>query len=124
MVTQLVRLALLVAGIVHVLPLVGVLGAARLHALYGVAVADAQLLVLMRHRALMFGVFGFLLLAAVFAPALRDWMLPLAWLSTSGFVVLGMNEPLVNAMRRVMWVDAALAALLTVACIARVASDA
>jgi len=62
---HLVSAMLVVAGIIHVLPLIGVLGADPLHRLYGLRIEDPNLLVLMRHRAVLFGLLGgFLLYAA------------------------------------------------------------
>lgn len=61
---------LIVAGIIHLLPLSGVLGAARLKALYGLHLDNPDLLILMQHRAVMFGLVGSFLVAAAFRP---DW---------------------------------------------------
>ncbi len=105
--TWLPRLALLVVASIHLLPLVGVLGAERLESLYGIAFADPNLLILMRHRALMFGLLGGLMLAAMFVPRLQPWALALALLSAGSFVVLvyggdGGHNPL---LARVALVD-------------------
>lgn len=57
---------LLLVAALHLLPLVGVLGAHRLARLYGVAVQDANLEILLRHRAVLFGLLAaFLGYAAV-----------------------------------------------------------
>ena len=117
MLARFVSLTLAVAGIIHLLPAVGVAGAARLQALYGVPI-DPQLLLLMRHRAVMFGVLGALMLAAVFAAPLRGYLLAAAWVSTVSFVVLARNEPLTAALRRVIAIDIVLAVLLTAAAVA------
>ena len=58
---------LLVAGVIHLLPLPGALGAGALARLYGLepaALADPNLALLLRHRAVLFGVVGALLVAA------------------------------------------------------------
>ena len=52
-------------GLVNLLPVSGVLSANRLQALYGVAIEDVNFLVLMRHRAVLFGIVGGLLVASV-----------------------------------------------------------
>ena len=51
-------LALLIAGAIHLLPLSGVTGAAALERLYGVAVDSPDLALLLRHRAVLFGLLG------------------------------------------------------------------
>ena len=47
---------LLAAAVFHLLPAMGLLGAGRLAALYGVSIPGDDLLLLMRHRALLFGI--------------------------------------------------------------------
>ena len=53
-------------GVFALLPLAGVLGAGRLSALYGIAFEEPNLVLLMRHRAVLFGLLGvFLAIAAL-----------------------------------------------------------
>lgn len=66
----LVTLALLAVAAIHALPLAGVLGAARLESMYGVTVRDPSLEILLRHRAVLFGMLAAGLAAAAFRP---DW---------------------------------------------------
>ena len=49
----------------------GVLGRERLEALYGIPVAEPNLLILMRHRAVLFGVLGVFFVVAVFEQQLQ-----------------------------------------------------
>ena len=53
-----------IPGLINLYPLVGVLGAKQLESLYGVDVAAPDLALLLRHRAVLFGLLGALLLAA------------------------------------------------------------
>ena len=54
-----------ISALIHLAPVVGVLSAGRLEALYGVPVAGPDLAVLLRHRAVLFGILGGLLVAAI-----------------------------------------------------------
>jgi hypothetical protein len=106
----LTRIVLIAAGIVHLLPAVGVLGARQLQRLYGLPLSDADLLVLMRHRALLFGLLGAGLIVAAFHPALRTAMLIAGLVSTAGFCLLASG--LGAALRRVAIIDVPIAAAL------------
>ena len=76
----LISVTLIIAGIIHLLPLSGVLGADRLSALYGTTLSDPNLVILMRHRAVLFGLLGLFFIFAAFRPTFQ----PLAFLA--GFV--------------------------------------
>lgn len=54
-----------ISALIHLAPVVGVLSAGRLEALYGVPVDSPDLAVLLRHRAVLFGILGGLLVAAI-----------------------------------------------------------
>ena len=99
---------LVLVALIHLPPLLGVLGVAKMEAAYGVAITGPDLALLMRHRALMFGLLGGFMLLAVFVPALRPWALALALLSAGGFVLLAWATPGHNAnLARVAWADVA-----------------
>lgn len=68
---HLVSAMLVIVGIIHLLPLSGVLGAGQLSALYGLSFAEPNLDILMRHRAVLFGLLGSFLVYAAFKPALQ-----------------------------------------------------
>lgn len=67
-VRALVTVTLLIAAIIHLLPLVGAFGEGRLRALYGVEGLDPTMVILLRHRAVLFGLLGVYLAAAAFLP--------------------------------------------------------
>ena len=79
---------LLNAGIIHLLPLSGVLSAHRLQMLYGIAVEDPNLEILMRHRAVLFGLLGAFLIAAAFIPSLQLAALVAGFASVVSFLYL------------------------------------
>jgi hypothetical protein len=118
---RLVGFTLLVAGIIHLLPIVGVLGGARLEALYGVRVDEPALALLLRHRAVLFGILGAFLVLAAWRPAWHVPALAAACVSVASFLVLARLEPEHGpALARVVLVDALVLALLAVAALAMV----
>jgi hypothetical protein len=104
--TRLIGGLLLVPAVIHLMPLYGLLGPAQLTALYGLEFADPSLQILMRHRAVLFGLLGALLLAAAFRPALRPLALIGGFASVLSFFVLAYAIPGGNAqVMRVAAVD-------------------
>ncbi len=69
--SRLVTATLIVAGIIHLVPITGALGADRLAGLYGFPMAEPNLVILMRHRAVLFGLLGAFMVYAAFRPALQ-----------------------------------------------------
>jgi hypothetical protein len=61
----------LVAAAINLAPVTGAFAPERMAALYGVDLGDPNLQVLMRHRAVLFGLVGGLLAVAAFHPPLR-----------------------------------------------------
>jgi hypothetical protein len=111
-----VQAALVVAGIIHLLPLSGVLGIRRLEALYGIAVDDPNLEILLRHRAVLFGLLGLFLLIAAFRPAFRTAALAAGLASIGSFLLLAPQVGGYNAhIARVFRVDLVALVLLVVA---------
>jgi hypothetical protein len=85
------RVLLVVPGVIHLLPLSGVLGAEGLTRLYGLDFSTPDLEILMRHRAVLFGMLGVLLCAAAFKPALRKLALLAGLASVVSFLVLAFS---------------------------------
>ena len=79
---------LLAVGIIHLLPLSGVLSAARLFDLYGITFEDPNLEILMRHRAVLFGLLGIFLLTSAFLPNLQLAALITGFVSVVSFLYL------------------------------------
>lgn len=99
-------LLLAVVGVIHLLPLAGVLGAERLADLYAVELADPNLVVLMRHRAVLFGLLGVFLLLAAFRPDWRGPAFVAGGVSVVSFLWLAHDASPVNAaLERVVLAD-------------------
>jgi hypothetical protein len=105
---------LLIMAVIHLLPLVGVLGGPRLSALYGLQVSEPNLEILLRHRAVLFGILGGFFAYAAFAPQLQGVALLIGLVSVVSFLVLASVVGGYNAqVGRVVLADwIALAALL------------
>lgn len=108
--------ALLLAGLLNALPAVGLLGQTQLKALYGLEVSDPSLRILLRHRALLFGLLGGAMIAAAFVPAWRTPLAGAGLLSMLGYVLIAGLEGGGNAaLLRVLWADLLASLLLAAA---------
>jgi hypothetical protein len=113
---------LVAAGLIHLLPLAGVLGADKLAALYGIPIAGPDLAILMRHRAVLFGLIGVFCLAAAFHEPLRWAALLMALASVLAFLALAWGTGGYNgAIARVVTADVIAAVLLLAGIAARAA---
>lgn len=115
---RLVPLLLLLAGVIHLLPVAGVLGAPQLQRLYGVAIDDPNLLILLQHRAVLFAIVGGLLLAAAFKSAWRGLAIAAGLVSVGSFLLLAWQIGGYNThIARVVWADVAALVLLLLAAV-------
>jgi hypothetical protein len=114
----LVTVLLLLAAAANLLPVLGALSTARLEALYGVVIQDTNLAILMRHRAVLFGIVGSLLAVAAFHAPVRPLAIPAGLVSMLAFVAIagsvGDYNPL---LRRVVIVDVAASVALVAAAV-------
>jgi hypothetical protein len=112
-----VPVALLLVSVIHLLPLVGVLGPTALQRLYGLSVDDPTLELLLRHRAVLFGLLGAGLAFASLRPAWHGPALVAAAVSLVSFLLLAWSLPgAVNAaIANVVRVDLVALALLAAA---------
>ena len=111
--------ALLVAGIIHLLPVPGVMGVSTLARLYGIEANDPNTAILLQHRALLFGVLGVLMLSAIVLPWLRVTALTVALFSASSFIVIAKAVGGYNpAIGRVVVADVVASALLAAGLVA------
>jgi hypothetical protein len=97
---------LAVVGVIHLLPLSGVLGPAQIESLYGLAFADPNAVILMRHRAVLFGIVGLFLVYATFRPAFQAAAFAGGVVSVGSFLWLaGASGGYNAALSRVVLVD-------------------
>lgn len=93
----LVSAMLVLVGVIHLLPLSGVLGSERLASLYGLQFTEPNLEILMRHRAVLFGLLGAFMIFTAFKPAFQTAAFIGGFISVVSFLYLawavgGYNE--------------------------------
>jgi hypothetical protein len=107
---------LVIVGLINFLPVLGVIGPERLRLLYGIPFDEPNLVMLMRHRAVMLGLVGGFIVTAGFLPALRTPAFIAGFISMLSFVVLAWMQKTGTAeINRVAWIDLAASVALAVA---------
>jgi hypothetical protein len=95
---------LLLVASIHALPVVGVLGPSKLSQLYGFPVTEGSLELVLRHRAVLFGLLAAFLAYAAFKPELHRLALVAGLVSVASFLVLAAlvssySQPLATVVR-------------------------
>ena len=85
---QLMTIVFVGVGLLNLAPLIGVISADQLQGMYGVPIDSPDLEVLMRHRAILFGIVGGFVLFAAFRPALQGMAATAALVSMLSFILL------------------------------------
>ena len=82
-------LMIFIVGLINFLPVLGLFSVAQLSQAYGIEFNSNELEVLMRHRALLFGILGGFVFYSLFKPSLRAPALVMTGVSMIGFLLLG-----------------------------------
>lgn len=98
---KLYLLLLFLVGIINLLPVTGVLSLDRINQIYGLSVADDNLAILLRHRALLFGLIGGFIIYSVFNPQYQNVAIVFAVISLIGYLFFfwsigGFNSELIK----------------------------
>jgi hypothetical protein len=97
---------MLVVAVIHLLPISGFFGVERLASLYEIEITDGNLEILMRHRAMLFGILGVFLAYAAFKPAIQPIAFIAGFISVASFFFLSYSVGEFNdAIRKVIFVD-------------------
>jgi len=113
---HLVAVLFVAVAIINLLPVSGVLSAARLSAGYGIPVDGPDLAVLLRHRALLFAVVGGLLAVAAVLPGWRGAATAAGLFAMLSFALLVWTTPGANAqLLAIARIDGVASVLLIVA---------
>ncbi len=116
-----IKSGFILAGVLNLLPIVGVVSAARIERLYGVHVPGVDLELMLRHRAVLLAIVGCLLLLAAFRSELR-MAAALAGLASMGsYIALAYGIPGASAnLMRVAHIDIMGIVILVIALAAHV----
>ena len=94
---------MLVVAVIHLLPISGFFGVEQLASLYEIKITDGNLEILMRHRAILFGILGGFLAYAAFTPAIQPIAFLAAFISVASFFFLSFSVGEFNdAIRKVV----------------------
>lgn len=118
---NLVSAMLVVVAVIHLLPLSGALGSERLAAVYGLSFNEPNLAILMRHRAVLFGLLGLFLLFAAFWPPFQTFAFIAGFVSVVSFLWIAWSVGGYNAqVARVFVADIVALACLIIGVVAHV----
>lgn len=95
---------LIIVGLIHLPPLLGVSGGKGLRALHGIPCDEPNLAILMRHRAVLLGALGVFMIYAAFRPELHSLALVTGLVSVISYLYLvwstaGHNQHLVRVFK-------------------------
>ncbi len=114
---------LVLVGLVNLAPVLGMFSASKMEQTYGIELGSKDLAIMMRHRALLFGILGSFIICAVFVPVFQVPAMLMAGISMIGFVVLALHAGGYNqSIFKVLVVDLLGTGLLLVAVVVKVYS--
>ena len=83
-----VTAALLLAGLINLAPVIGVISANQLEGMYGIPIENSDLVILMRHRAILFGLLGAFIIYSASRESLQSLACIAGLVSMISFIVL------------------------------------
>ena len=86
--SKLITLCMVVVGLINFAPVLLMLSSSKMEQAYSINIGSNDLEILMRHRALLFGILGGFILYAAFFPAYQVAAMLMAGVSMVGFVLL------------------------------------
>jgi hypothetical protein len=95
-----ITVLLIIIAVIHIIPISGFAGVARLESLYGVPVSGNNMEILMRHRAVLFGILGVFFAYAAFTPSVQPLAFIAAFVTLASFFYLAASVGEYNAAIR------------------------
>jgi hypothetical protein len=103
---KVVTACLILVGLINLAPFLGVISTQKLESAYSVTLAGNDLVILMRHRALLFGVLGSFILYSAYAPLYQSAAMIMGGVSMIGFALLVVDVGGYNqAISKVLFFD-------------------
>lgn len=97
---------MLVVAVIHLLPVTGFFSVERLSSLYQIEIVDSNLEILMRHRAVLFGILGAFFTYAAFKPNVQPIAFVAAAISIASFFFLAWSVgDFSEAIRKIVIAD-------------------
>jgi len=87
---KLIIALIVVAGLINFYPIVGILSSEMLFNLYKIDSISNDLLILLKHRAILFGLLGGFIIYSAFKPELQIWGIILGLVSMLPFIVIAL----------------------------------
>lgn len=104
--SRITTVLILLASLINIAPIPGVAGQRMLETLYGVSISSPELVLLMQHRAILFGIVGGLLLVSAFRHTLRPVAGAVGMASMTSFLLLFPLETLPGSpLAKIFWGD-------------------
>ncbi|KZY59346.1 hypothetical protein A3742_01280 [Oleiphilus sp. HI0071] len=113
---EILTICLVIVGLINFLPVVGIISAPKLESAYAISLQSIELQILMRHRALLFGILGGFILFSAFNPTYQIAAMVMAAVSMIGFAVIVLiSEGYNAAIAKVFKIDIVAIVFLAIA---------
>ena len=111
-----ITVLLLIVGLINFIPIIGALSTDHLAKLYGVNLTNNNIIILLQHRALMFGIIGAFIMYAGFNPSLQALAFIAGFVSMLGFIVFALRASTYNQeLAKIITLDIIALVLLVIA---------
>jgi hypothetical protein len=91
MIEKVITALMLVVAVIHIIPMTGFIGVAKLQLLYGLPIENNSMEILMRHRAVLFGILGVFFAYAAFNPEYQPLAFIMAFVTIAAFFYLAIS---------------------------------
>ena len=119
-----VSVVLVLVGLINFAPVVGMVSSSAIARAYGMDEPAGDLAVLLRHRAVLFGIVGGFIVLSAFMPTLQVAAVTMAYISMGSYVALVMAAGISNPkLVRIKNIDVVAIALLSIVPIVWVLAD-